>query len=97
MLSIVNLYAKEYGWTRNEILDFPLDEHILNQEIIRDSQRNEYLMQAQISLLSHPNMDNKGREEFFKYFEKEQEHELIENTNTDFEGIRKAKEQLKNM
>ena len=31
MLSIVNLYAKEYGWTRNEILDFPLDEHILNE------------------------------------------------------------------
>ncbi|WP_391115986.1 hypothetical protein [Psychrobacillus sp. L3] len=97
MLHIVHLYANEYGWTRDYILDnVYIDEHILNQEIIDDNKQQEWLMKSYISLL--PNYKDDDRQKFLKSLTKEEEHKSIkENQKTDFDAIRRAKEQMKNM
>lgn len=97
ILSVVHLYSKEYGWTREYILDNVfIDEHILMAEIIKDAQRNEYFMQAQITLLPH--LEDKAREEFFDMLSnKDNELTVQDNQKTDFDAIKKAKEQLNSM
>lgn len=97
MLSMIHLYAKEYGWERDYILDNVfVDEHILHQEIIDDNKRQEWLMKAHISLL--PNYEEKAREKFLKSLIKEEERPLRkENQKTDFEAIKRLKEQMENM
>lgn len=97
IISIIHLYAKEYGWTREFILDnVYLDEHILQLKVIQNSQREDWLMKAQISLL--PNYDQKDIKEFLEGLMPEKVYKPSKiNKKTDFEAIKKAKEQLKNM
>lgn len=98
MIQIVHLYAKEYGWTRDYILDHVyVDEHILQHEIIQDNQRNDWLMQATISLL--PNYEEEDRKKFLESLQGEKKanrSSIKEGQKTDFEAIKRAKEQLKN-
>jgi len=97
MISIVHMYAKEYGWTREYVLDCVyVDEHILQFEIIEDNKRQDWLMQAHIALL--PDSEEKARDAFLKSLQKVEKYEAVkEIQNTDFEAIKRAKEQLAHM
>ena len=94
MLSVVHLYASRYGWSREYILDNVfVDEHILQQEMIVDSQRNDWLMESQIALLA--NFKDEDREKFLNSLIKEEAHKPIDiPKETDLDAIRKAKEQM---
>jgi hypothetical protein len=65
-------------------------------EIIQESNRNDYIMQANIAMLPH--IENKERKEFFDMLSmNEDKLSVEENQKTDFEAIKKAKEKLKMM
>lgn len=73
-----------------------VDEHFTQMEIIQESNRNDYIMQANIAMLPH--IENKERKEFFDMLSmNEDKLSVEENQKTDFEAIKKAKEKLKMM
>ncbi|WP_416147892.1 hypothetical protein ACM26V_16815 [Salipaludibacillus sp. HK11] len=100
MLSIVHLYAKEYGWTREYVLDEVFfDEHILQEKIILESQKDEWLMQSTIALL--PQYEEKDRIAFIAQLsDREKDITPIKKDVTleeTKEAIKRAKQQLASM
>jgi hypothetical protein len=96
MLSIVHLYANQYGWTREYILDNVfVDEHFIHQKIIRDEQRQKILLDSQISLLPH--LEQKQREKFFEMFEDDEDEEIKHNEQVSYEDTKKQLEEAKKM
>lgn len=99
LIHIVHLYANQYGWTREYVLDNVfVDEHILHEKIIKQEQKQKILLDAQISLLPH--MEDKDRKKFFEIFEDDEEPTEI-NENVSLEDtkrqIEEAKRKLQNI
>lgn len=100
-MSIVHLYAKEYGWNREYVLDNVfVDEHFIQNEIIDSNKRHDWLMKSYIALL--PNMEDKPRQEFLKSLESKKENPVRKKVKAvsfdeTKEAIKKAQQQLKSM
>lgn len=96
-LEIIDLFAKEYGWSRTQIMeDVYLDEYFIQQDIIQKRQNQEYLIQAQLQLL--PNMEKKDIDKFFKDLESEDKPSLVgKDVKTDFNALEQAKKKFQNM
>ena len=96
ILEIIDLYASEYGWTSEYILEnVYLDEFFIQRDIIDKRKRNNYQMLAYISLL--PNMEDNAREDFLNMLkgDNNQSNSLMDQEiATDFEAIIKAKQQI---
>lgn len=94
ILQIVDLFASQYGWTRDYILDnVYIDEYFIQRDIIDKRQRQEIMMKSQIILLPH--IEDKHRKEFLRNLEGEDRNTLIgKNIQTDYEAIKKAKQML---
>jgi hypothetical protein len=91
------LYASEYGWQSDYILNnVYFDEFLIQRDIIDKRKRSNYQMLAYISLL--PNMEDKPRNDFLNSLEgKNQSISLMEREiETDFEAIEKAKKLIEN-
>lgn len=89
-LGIIDLYAREYGWSRSQIMnDVYLDEYFTQKDIIERRQRQEYLKQAHLQIL--PNLDKKEIDKFFKELTEEDRLSLVgKEVKTDFEADRKS-------
>ncbi|WP_286231319.1 hypothetical protein [Neobacillus mesonae] len=73
-----------------------IDEHFLQLEIIQESKRKDYIMKANFSMLPH--IEDNARKEFLEGLDiSKDELRVKENQATDFDAIKKAKEQLKMM
>jgi hypothetical protein len=95
LLEIIDLYASQYGWSRNEILEnVYFDEFFIQRDIIDKRKRSDYQMLAYISLL--PNMEEKPRMDFLNMLEGNNQSSSLMNREieTDFEAIEKAKAQF---
>jgi hypothetical protein len=91
-LEIIDLYAHQYGWSKNEILEnVCFDEFFIQRDIIDKRKRSNYQMLAYISLL--PNMKDEPRKDFLNMLEgNNQSSSLMDvEIKTDFEAIEKAK------
>ncbi len=97
LMTAVHTYAKNYGWTRDYILDHVyLDEHFLLMESIEREKRQEYLMLANIQMLPH--IEGKARKNILESLSENERGSLIgKKIETDFSAIEKAKQQLNNM
>ncbi|MBU9714415.1 hypothetical protein [Evansella tamaricis] len=100
ILSVVHTYASNYGWTRDYILDNTfLDESFILQEMIEKEKNQNYLMMANIQMVPH--MKEKSREQFLENLMDSTNHHsrkyVHPEQKTDFEGIKRAKQQLKAM
>lgn len=95
-MEIIDLYAHQYGWSKNEILEnVYFDEFFIQRDIIEKRNRSNYQMLAYISLL--PNMEETARKDFLNMLEGNynqptplMNREIV----TDFDAILKAKEQF---
>jgi hypothetical protein len=97
-LEIIDLYASEYKWTSNYILEnVYIDEFFIQRDIITQRKREHYKMLSLISLL--PNRDEKGIKEFFNVLDGQNGDSSIvdEPIETDFDAILRAKEQIAKM
>lgn len=96
-LGIIDLFAREYGWSKNQIMnEVYLDEYFTQRDIIQKRQRQEYLKQAQLQIL--PNLDKKAIDKFFKELTEEDRPSLVgKEVKTDFEALKRAKEKQKHM
>lgn len=92
-----HFFASEYGWTDDYIMkNVYLDRYFIRREIIEKHQRQEYLKQAHLQIL--PNLDKKEIDKFFKELTEEDRPSLVgKEVKTDFEALKKAKEQQKYM
>jgi hypothetical protein len=96
MLNIIDLYASEYKWSRNEILDgVYIDEYFIQKEIIDKRQRQHYLKLSSISMLE--SMEKKDRKTFIEELQGDDRPTSVnENQKTDYEAIKQAKAQMNN-
>lgn len=95
ILNVVDLYASEYGWTRDYILNnVYLDEYFIQQNIIKKRQRYEYMKQITVAMLPH--MKNEERKKIIKAIEDEerQDSHFGQIKETDLDAIKDAKSQL---
>ncbi|AIF45435.1 hypothetical protein IC602_08995 [Virgibacillus halodenitrificans] len=76
--------------------DVYLDEYFIQQDIIEKRKRQDYAKQAQLHII--PNLEKKALEKFFEELTKEDKPNLAgKHVKTDFDAIKRAKEQLNNM
>lgn len=62
MTYMIDLLASEYHWTRDQILDYPLDEFFLILDHIKNRKRNEEI--RQLNIVSYPHIEEKSRKEY---------------------------------
>jgi hypothetical protein len=91
MVSVVDLFASQYGWRRDYILDdVPLEEYFYFVETIKKRKREEYLMQSHIHLLH-----TMKEEAIMQFLDGLQDHQKgVKEVKTDLEAFKRAKEQL---
>jgi Mg2+/Co2+ transporter CorC len=97
MLTVVDQYGSEYGYTREYTLEnVYIDEYFIQRDIINKRQNHHYLMLAQIQLLTM--REQKDIQKFFNTLLGDDKSSLIgKKVETDFDAIKKAKETIKNM
>ena len=89
---MLDLFASEYHWSRNEILnEIYLDEYFIQKDIIDKRNRQAYLKQAELQIL--PNLEKKEIQKFFDNLTREDKPQLV-NVKTDFDAIERAKRQM---
>ncbi|SLL37391.1 Uncharacterised protein [Mycobacteroides abscessus subsp. abscessus] len=91
-MSFVHLYASAYHWTKEYILEMPIDEHFMLSERINKTKDHDILVDSIVSLL--PNMKEKARQEFLDGLVDKKKTSVPLNQKTDFEAIRRTKEEM---
>lgn len=103
-MNIVHLYAEEYGWTKDYILEnVYLDEHIINEKIIKQQRQQDLDVKTQLTLLPVI-QDDKDRANLLNslnnmYVNQEQIQEINENItiNETKKQVQEAKKKLANL